>query len=72
MFYSIDRFEENFALLISDEDGSQVIVDRNCIPCEAGEGSVLIFSGGQYTYAPEETEKRRREFFLRIKNLSKK
>ncbi|MDD6269408.1 MAG: DUF3006 domain-containing protein [Oscillospiraceae bacterium] len=72
MFYSIDRFEGNYAVLISDEDGSQIIADRSCIPCEAGEGSVLVLSGGQYAYDREETEKRRRDFFLRIKNLRKK
>lgn len=72
MFYSIDRFEESFAVLISDEDGSSVIVPRKNIPIEADEGSILFFTEGQYTYDPEETSRRRKKLFMLTKKLSEK
>lgn len=72
MFYSIDRFEGDFAVLISDEDSSQVITERNNIPQEAEEGSILLLQNGQYIYDADETERRRRAFFLRTKKLNKK
>jgi hypothetical protein len=72
MFYSIDRFEENFAVLISDEDGSSITVPREHIPIEAEEGGLLSFTEGQYTYDPEETSRRRKRLFMLTKKLSEK
>lgn len=72
MFYSTDRFEGEYAILISDEDGSQIITERENIPPEAEEGSILLLQEGQYILDSEETERRRREFFLRTKKLTQK
>lgn len=72
MFYSTDRFEGEYAVLISDEDGSQIITERENIPPEAEEGSILLLQDGQYILDSEETERRRREFFLRTKKLTQK
>ncbi|MGN0631581.1 MAG: DUF3006 domain-containing protein [Ruminococcus sp.] len=72
MFYSTDRFEGEYAVLISDEDGSQIITERENIPPEAEEGSILLLQEGQYILDKEETERRRREFFLRTKKLTQK
>lgn len=72
MFYSTDRFEGEYAILISDEDGSQIITERENIPPEAEEGSILLLQDGQYILDSEETERRRREFFLRTKKLTQK
>ncbi len=72
MFYSIDRFEENFAVLISDEDGSGLCVDREIIPEGAKEGAVLKFENGEYIFDPDETARRRKALFMRTKMLSKK
>lgn len=72
MYYSIDRFEENFAVLIADEDGSRSIVERKMIPAEAEEGSLLLMQNGTYIYDADETARRRKEFFLRTRNLTKK
>lgn len=72
MFYSIDRFEENFAVLISDEDGMSLCVDRESIPEDAKEGTVLKFENGEYIFDPDETSRRRKALFLRTKMLSRK
>lgn len=72
MFYSIDRFEENFAVLISDEDGLSLCVDREIIPEDAKEGAVLKFENGEYIFDSDETSRRRKALFLRTKMLSKK
>lgn len=71
MYYSTDRFEGEYAVLISDEDGSQIITERENIPPEAEEGSLLLLQEGKYILDTEETERRRREFFLRTKKLTK-
>ncbi len=72
MFYSIDRFEENLAVLISDEDGSSVTVSRELVPAEAEEGSVLFLSEGRYICDLEETSNRRKRLFTLTKKLSEK
>ena len=72
MFYSTDRFEGEDVILISDEDGAQLITERENIPPEAEEGSILLLQDGQYILDSEETERRRREFFLRTKKLTQK
>lgn len=72
MYYSIDRFEGTYAVLIADEDGSQSIVERKMIPAEAEEGSLLLMQDGTYIYDADETARRRKEFFRRTRNLTKK
>jgi len=72
MFYSIDRFEENFAVLISYKDGSGLCVDRGSIPEDAKEGAVLKFENGEYIFDPDETARRRKALFMRTKMLIKK
>ena len=72
MFYSIDRFEGNFAVLISDEDGSSVTISRELIPIEAKEGGLLSLLDGKYIYDPEETSRRRKRLFMLTKKLSEK
>ena len=47
MKYSIDRFEENFAVL-QNEKGESIITEKKLLPSEAKEGSMLIFDGKNY------------------------
>ena len=72
MFYSIDRLEGECAVLIADETGQQLQIPRADLPPEAGEGSLLRCENGSYIYDAEATARRRREFFERTRNLSKK
>ena len=66
-FYSIDRFEEDFAILIDDQCAT-ICVKRNELPVETKEGSVVSYENGEYSLAPDEEDVRRR----RITNLQNK
>lgn len=73
MLYSTDRFEGELAVLISDEDESEMVVEKSMLPSDTEEGSVLrLTEDGIFVSEPEETERRRREFFLYIKSLTDK
>ena len=70
MFYSIDRFESELAVLIADDDCSQTAVPREYIPPDAEEGSILRYENGQYIYDAEETASRRNAVLERLKRMS--
>ncbi len=72
MFYSIDRFEGEWAVLTADDDCSQVAVPREYLSPDAEEGSILRYENGQYIYDAEETAARRRAVFERLKRMSNK
>ncbi len=69
MFYSIDRFEGDFAVLISDVDGSVVNVPRESLSADAEEGCLCRFENGFYVCDHEATAIRRQEMILRMKRL---
>lgn len=72
MFYSIDRFEGDIAVLIADADSSQLLVPRDMISPDAGEGGIVKWENGQYIYDAEETAERRRAFFERTRRLARR
>lgn len=58
MYYAIDRFEGDFAVL-EDDDGNTMPVRRAALPADVRQGDVLVLRQGQYAAAPEETRRRR-------------
>ena len=58
MFYTIDRFEGEYAVL-EDDSENRIIIKKALLPKEAGESDVLEFDGESYVVNAEETEKRR-------------
>lgn len=58
MFYAIDRFEGQWALLESDDAAIQR-VDRAQLPPQARESDVLRLENGVYIVDAEETARRR-------------
>lgn len=58
MKYSIDRFEEQFAVLIGTQ-GEKQIVSREKLPENAAEGDILLFNGTAYILNRSETEEKR-------------
>lgn len=66
-FYSVDRFEEDYAILVDDDCASVTVLKRE-LPKGIMAGNVLRFENGKYTVAPEEEEKRRN----RIRSLQNK
>ena len=64
--YSIDRIEENIALLI-DDDGKKIEIEVQQLPEGIREGDVLKSENGEYLSDEEET-KRRKERILSLRN----
>lgn len=68
MFGTIDRFEEEFAVVEFD-DRKVVNILKDKLPKEAKEGDVLKFNEDIITIDYKETEKRRREIEELTKDL---
>lgn len=66
-FYSVDRFEEEYAILVDDDCASITVLKRE-LPKGIKTGNVLRFENGKYIVAPDEEEKRRN----RIRSLQNK
>ena len=69
--YTIDRFEEELAVL-EDESGVTLTVARALLPPEAAESDVVRFEGGVYTLDADETETRRAAALALRKKLRRK
>lgn len=67
MFYAIDRFEEELAVLVDDEENTST-VERALLPEDAVQGDVLTLEEGRYRRDGEETA-RRRERIRRLEQL---
>lgn len=72
MFYSIDRFEGEWAVLVADGECSQAVVPREYISPDAREGDILRYENERYIYDPDETAARRRLVFERLRRMSDK
>ncbi|KGN03195.1 pyruvate kinase [Clostridium novyi A str. 4570] len=68
MFGTIDRFEEEFAVVEFD-DRKVVNILKDKLPKEAKEGDVLNFHQEMITIDYKETEKRRKEIEELTKDL---
>ena len=72
MRYFVDRIEENHVVLI-DEDEQQLKIDRNLIPDDITDGSVLISSvQGKFIRDIEFEKARRTAIHARIEKLKNK
>ena len=76
MIASIDRIEEGFAVLITDEDEERIVINADVLYPGAKESDIVDISGepGNYTiaYLPEETKKRKEEIEALFNRLRKK
>lgn len=68
MFYTIDRFEGDYAVL-EDDDENRVSVKKTLLPEAAKESDVLDFDGETYTVNAEETEKRRQSVIEMLRKM---
>lgn len=68
MFYTIDRFEGDYAVL-EDDDENRVNVKKALLPEMAKESDVLDFDGEAYTVNAEETEKRRQSVIEMLRKM---
>ena len=58
ILYSIDRFENDMAVLV-DEEGDSLCVAVSQLPASVRSGDVLVRQKDTYRYDPDETEMRR-------------
>ena len=70
MEYSIDRFEEEQAVLI-DSAGEKKIVLKTQLPEDVAEGDMLLFDGEKYQKNQTLTDQRRAEAKRLINKLFK-
>lgn len=68
MFYTIDRFEGDYAVL-EDDDENRVNVKKALLPEMAKESDVLDFDGEAYTVNAKETEKRRQSVIEMLRKM---
>lgn len=69
MFYTLDRFEGGFAVLLDDEKCT-VSVEKSILGENAEVGSVYLKNDGQnFVFSPEETEKRKNKALNLHKSL---
>ena len=69
MFYTLDRFEGDFAVLLDDEKRT-VSVEKSILGENAEVGSVYLKNDGQnFVFSPEETEKRKNKALNLHKSL---
>ncbi len=66
MLYSIDRFENDIAVLIDEEKVSHNVL-RTQLPAEAKAGDMCRFEDGQYCL-DDDAARARREQILRLQN----
>lgn len=64
----IDRFEGEYAVC-EQEDGSILQIEKQKIPREAGEGSVLFINGDKIVLDKKETLKKKKEMNKWMENL---
>ena len=70
--FSIDRFENNFAICENRETGEMVNIPIVELPENAKEGSIIKFENGQYILDIEATKKEQQEIKNLVDNLFKK
>ncbi len=70
-FFSVDRFEEDFAVL-EDDGQNHLNVLRSRLPVGVCEGDILFLLDGQYFFDKEETERRRNYILEKLKIIESK
>lgn len=71
MKYSIDRFEDGFAVL-QDDNGESINVERTALPADSRQGDIVVSKDGKWVKDFEETAKRRNEVLKLQQKLLKK
>lgn len=67
MYYTLDRFEEEYAVMIGDDE-TEILIE-NKILGNCNEGDVFEMIDGKYKYLKNETEMRKNENHDLMKKL---
>lgn len=71
-YFSIDRFEENFAVCENKSTNEIVNIDKSLLPYNCKEGDILKFENGVYVIHKSRTESEKNEIKNMVDNLFKK
>ena len=71
MKYSIDRIENNIAVLENLEDKEKIEIEISFLPEGIKEGSILLFKDGKYELDLDEEYLRRKRIMDKFKRLKK-
>lgn len=72
MKYSIDRIENNIAVLENLETKEIIEIDINLLPTGSKESSIIIFSNNEYKLDLKEEQERKENLLNRFNKLRKK
>lgn len=72
MKYSVDKIENNIALLENIETGEKKEISLSNLPANLKEGNILLEEENNYSLDYAEEEKRRKNIKSRFENLKKK
>lgn len=72
IYFSIDRFEDNFAVCENRQTGELINIPISELPENAKEGSILALENGKYILDIESTKKEQKEIKNLVDNLFKR
>lgn len=72
IYFSIDRFEDNFAVCENRQTGELINIPISELPENAKEGSILTLENGKYILDIESTKKEQKEIKNLVDNLFKR
>lgn len=70
--FSIDRFEENFAVCENKQTGEMINIPKSDLPSNISEGDIIKFENGKYILDIEATNKEKQEIKNLVDNLFKR
>ncbi len=70
--FSIDRFENNFAVCENKQTNEMVNIEKSLLPIDCKEGDIIKFENGIYTLDLDKTNKEKEEIKNLVNNLFKK
>lgn len=71
-FFSIDRFEDDFAICENKTTGEMVNINKSILPESSKEGDILKFENGVYIIDKDATQNAQTEIKNMVNNLFKK
>jgi hypothetical protein len=70
--YSIDRFEENFAVCENRTTNEMVNIEKKLLPENCKEGSIIKFENGKYVLDEQATKTEQEEIKNLVNNIFKR
>ncbi len=72
MKFTLDRFEENYAILENRQNGEMIEIPKEMIQSDAKEGDILELIDGKYVVSIYETNQQKEHIKFLMERLRKK